>query len=131
MNEHIIGDFEKMKQRILETALEGDSRWNAMDIGSVELEKEVSTFQINTPGSSPAKPAVPPAPLQVQPNGNHANNAEPSLSATEGAPAANASQIRCHTCNQVRHKSFQCPLRNGAGKGTWKEMREKGCPNGN
>ena len=125
-NEHILHAYKKMKERILETALEADTRGNAMDVGSFEVDRQVPTYAISTPDNSPTKPAAGPAPVQnpggAVPNGTN----EPSLNAADGAPSSPNSGFRCFTCNELGHKSFQCPLRKGAGKGNWKGQPGKG-----
>ena len=116
-NEHILHAYKKMKERILETALEADTRGNAMDVGSFEIDRQVPTYAINTPDVSPTKTAVNLAPVQnpggAVPNGMN----EPSLNAADGAPTSPNSGFSCFTCSELGHKSINCPLRKGAGKG--------------
>ena len=56
-HDHLLGNYAEMKTRIMETATEADvgNGIKAMDVGNVDVERAVPTYQMDTPVTSPTK----------------------------------------------------------------------------
>lgn len=123
-HDHLLGNYAEMKTRIMETATEADvgNGIKPMDVGNVDVERAVPTYQMDTPVTSPTKSSAQGANpgTNASPGGNYSPTADPNLNfAGKGGEKGKSFDPtkRCYSCNELGHPSFLCPHKKGGAKG--------------